>query len=307
MEKTRQEQAILELVTLRDFIRFAVSEFTIAGIYCGHGTDNVWDEAIYLCLHSLHVDSEYLSSFLDARLILSERQAILHLIARRVNERLPAPYLTKQAWFAGLNFYIDDRVLIPRSPVAELIDKQFTPWVNPDKVHRILDIGTGSACIAIACAYAFEDAQVDAVDISEDALAVAAINVQNHHLLERVRLIRSDLFSALVDEKYDLVIANIPYVDKEDMMNLPKEYQHEPELALAAGEDGLRYIYQILLQAREHLTEQGILVGEVGNSAPALEEAFPELSFTWIDFERGGEGVFVISHAELEALTSGEN
>lgn len=301
MDKQELEAAVTELHTLRDMLRWSMSQFNAANIYYGHGTDNAWDEALYLALNALHLPPDVNPAVIEARLTQHERQAIVNLIQRRVTERIPAAYLTQQAWFAGLPFYIDQRVLVPRSPLAELIEKRFAPWISEEQpLQRILDIGTGSGCIAIACAVAIPEAKVDAADISKEALAVAEINVKRHQLEDRVRLIQSDVFSALPGQIYDLITSNPPYVGTEELSQLPREYQHEPKLGLAAGESGLDIVQRILRDAHKHLTPEGLLIVEVGNSETALVECFPNVPFTWLEFERGGGGVFMLTAEQLE-------
>lgn len=289
-----------ELLTLRDFIRWGASEFTAAELFYGHGTDNAWDEAEQLVLHAVHLTPPLDSEWLSARLTRPERERVLANLQRRIQERIPAAYITGKAWFTGLPFQVDERVLVPRSPIAELILKRFEPWlIQP--LQRILDLCTGSGCIGIACAYAFPDAEVQLSDISWDALAVAEENIQLHNLEERVFAIQSDGFANLQGQVFDLIVSNPPYVDAEDMASLPDEYHAEPELGLASGEDGLDFTRQLLAQAADHLTETGLLVVEVGNSWPALAAAYPELPFIWVEFERGGHGVFVLSAQDLRA------
>lgn len=296
------QHAIDELHTLLDWVRWAVSQFNQAGLYYGHGTDNSWDEAVTLVLHALHLPhtmpQQTSDQLFNARLTKAERQEVLALISRRVNERVPLAYLTNEAWFCDLPFYVDERVLVPRSPYAELIKKRFAPWLEHEPVH-IMDLCTGSGCIAIALAYAFEHAQVDAVDISEDALAVAEINVEEHQLNGRVFPIQSDLMSALKGQTYDLIVSNPPYVDAEDMSDLPDEFHHEPELGLAAGDDGLDLVDTILREAPAHLTDNGWLFVEVGNSEVHMTSRYPELKLEWLEFAQGGHGVFAISRQSL--------
>lgn len=289
-----------ELNTIRDFLRYATSRFNAAALYYGHGTDNAWDEAVSLVLHTLHLPHDIHSHILDANLLHEEKLSLMRLINERVEKRIPVPYLTHEAWFAGLSFYVDERVLIPRSPIAELIEKQFSPWVNVDEVHHILDLCTGSACIAIACAKAFPDAQVAAVDISEDALAVAKTNVLRHHVEEQVHLYQSDLFSNLAHKKYDLIVSNPPYVNLEEMAELPAEYLHEPSLGLAAGETGLDVVTQMLRHAANYLTPNGVLIVEVGNSEIALQETYANVPFIWLEFERSDGGVFLLTAKDLQ-------
>lgn len=293
-----QANACAELMTLRDYIRWGVSQFNQAGLFFGHGTENAWDEAEYLVLHGVDLLPPLDDSWLDSRLTQAERERVMALLRRRIDERLPAAYLTGKAWFAGLEFVVDERVLVPRSPIAELIQQGFSPWLLAEPQH-ILDLCTGSGCIGIACAYAFEDAQVDISDISVDALAVATDNIARHRLQDRVSPVASDLFAALPGRRYDLIVSNPPYVDAEDLASMPAEYHAEPALGLGSGLDGLTFTRRLLREAAEHLTDDGVLICEVGNSWVALEEAYPQLPFTWLELERGGHGVFMLTAAQL--------
>ncbi|MBE0509481.1 MAG: 50S ribosomal protein L3 N(5)-glutamine methyltransferase [Chromatiales bacterium] len=296
---TADAEAIRELRSIRDLIRWGMSRFNEAELYFGHGTDNALDEAAYLVMHSLQLPPVMPERYLDCRVTETERARVVAVLQKRIETRLPSPYLTKEAWYGGMPFYVDERVLIPRSPIIELIEAHFEPWVDPDKVWNILDLCTGSGCIAIACATAFPDAQVDAADISTDALEVARINVARHHLQEQVRPVESDLFSALKGRRYDIIVSNPPYVDRQDMDSLPAEFRHEPVLALEAGEDGLDLVFTILYEAMYHLEPHGILIVEVGNSRVALEELLPEVAFLWLEFERGGDGVFLLTAEQV--------
>lgn len=295
----------IELITIRDLIRFATSQFNEAGLYFGHGTDNAWDDASALVFHTLHLPHSLYANTIDTRITKEERVNILDLIDQRIKRRLPVPYLTKEAWFSGLSFYIDERVLIPRSPIAELIEKQFEPWIDAEDVTHILDLCTGSGCIAIACAKAFSNAKVDASDISSDALTVAKINTLRHHVEEQVTLIHSDLFDTLPAAQYDIIVSNPPYVSAAEMSELPDEYQHEPQSGLAAGVDGLDFARRILKDAPAYLSPHGILVVEVGNSEAALADAYPNIPFTWLTFENGGGGVFVLTKEQLVGYNDG--
>jgi ribosomal protein L3 glutamine methyltransferase len=287
-----------DLRSLRDFIRWGASRFNEAGLVFGHGTDNAIDEAVALVLHALHLSSTLHPDWLDGRLTAAERTAVAELLERRIRERKPAAYLTHEARFAGLDFFVDERVLVPRSPIAELIEAGFSPWLSGEPA-RILDLCTGSGCIAIACAYRFPEAEVDATDTSADALAVAAVNRERHHLEHRLRLIEADVYSGLDGAGYDLIVSNPPYVDAADMAVLPAEYRAEPSHGLAAGEDGLDVVRRILAGAAARLSPEGVIIVEVGNSAPALAAAYPQVPFLWLDFERGGDGVFLLNAEEV--------
>jgi len=287
------------LITIKDFIRWGASRFNEANIFFGHGTDNAFDESAYLTLHTLHLPADTPSFYLDGHLTATERDELIRVFKQRVEQRLPAPYITHEAWFAGLPFYVDERVLIPRSPIAELIEQGFAPWIDPDAIKSVLDLCTGSGCIAIASALALPHAQVDAADISDDALAVAQKNVETLDVAGQVQLIKSDLFGALDEKRYDVIVTNPPYVDQPEMDALPAEFRHEPTMALESGDDGLDAIKIILAEAASHLNDGGILIAEVGASQPQLEEAFPELPFTWLEFERGGSGIFLLTKEQL--------
>ncbi|MEA1065587.1 50S ribosomal protein L3 N(5)-glutamine methyltransferase [Erwinia sp. HR93] len=300
MDKIFVDEAVNELHTIQDMLRWAVSRFSAANIWYGHGTDNPWDEAVQLVLPSLYLPLDIPEDMRSARLTPSERHRIVERVIRRVNERIPVAYLTNKAWFCGHEFYVDERVLVPRSPIGELINQHFAGLISGEPRH-ILDMCTGSGCIAIACAYAFPNAEVDAVDISADALAVAEQNIEEHGLLQQVTPIRSDLFRALPQVQYDLIVTNPPYVDAEDMDDLPGEYHFEPELGLAAGRDGLKLARRILACAPDYLSEQGVLICEVGNSMVHLIEQYPQVPFTWLEFEHGGDGVFMLTREQLIA------
>lgn len=285
--------------TPRKLIGWAARQFEESDLYYGHGTDNSYDEAVFMVLRGLDLPLDISDEMLDQTLDVNQKEQIVSLVNQRITTRKPASYLLGEAWFAGMPFYVNENVLIPRSPIAELIPEKFLPWCVYEDVHSILDIGTGSGCIAIACALAFPAAKVDAVDISDSALAVARKNIDHYGLQDRVKLIKSDLFQEIKDRKYDLVITNPPYVDDEDMSALPDEYRYEPVLGLYAGKDGLDVVKRILVSAAEYLTDQGIIIVEVGNSQYALTEHYPDVPFVWLDFEHGGEGVFLLTREEL--------
>lgn len=285
--------------TVEALIRQGAEQFETAGIALGHGTDTYIDEAAELVFFAAGLAHEDAADVYPRVLDLATVESIHALLSRRISERVPAAYLTHRMWFSGLEFYVDERVLVPRSPIAELIETQFSPWIDPDAVDSILDLCTGSGCIAIGCAYAFEQAQVWASDISEDALAVARINVQRHQLEERLALVRSDVWSALGERRFDIIVSNPPYVSEAEMAQLPAEYLSEPSLGLRAGSDGLSIVRRILAQAEAHLTAHGILIIEVGDTEQATVDAYPSVPFTWVEFERGGGGVLLLTAAEV--------
>ena len=293
-------EAIDELVTIGDVLRWGASQFNGAEIFYGHGNDNAWDEAVALALHAINLPADSQASITNARLTRTEREQIIGLFKLRVNDRLPVSYITNCAWFAGMQFYVDDRVLVPRSPIAEMIAESFEPYLQHKPVMRALDLCTGSGCIAIAIAHQFPDAEVDAIDLSLDALDVANINIFDHGVEDRVIPMQSDLLNEVLREKYDLIVSNPPYVDREDMESLPQEFIHEPEMGLAAGFDGLDLVKRILVDSLGCLNDGGILVVEVGNSMIHMQQQFPQIDFTWIEFGNGGHGVFALTKEQLQ-------
>jgi ribosomal protein L3 glutamine methyltransferase len=300
MNPVQINEAVSQLSTTGDWVRWAASRFNEAGLWFGHGTENAWDEAVNLVLTTLHLPPETPANIFHAALTSSEKQEIAQLIQERVETRKPLAYILKQAWFFGKSFYVDERVLIPRSPLAECLEKQFSPWIDPERVSQILDIGAGSACIAIGAALAFPQALVDAVDISMDALSVAAINISRYQLEDRVFLHQSDCFANLPPKKYDIILSNPPYVGEEEFANLPPEYAYEPRSALLAGEDGLDVVRKILVGAKQYLAPGGILVIEVGNTETAFLENFPHFPGVWLDLEQGGQGILLLTEEQLE-------
>ena len=294
------EDVISTLKTIQDYIRWGASQFKQENLFFGHGTDSPLEDAAALVLHVLHQPYDLPFNYLASVLTRDERVDVVKAIERRILERLPTAYITHDALFAGHSFYVDQRVLIPRSPVAELIGQQFAPWINAGSVNRILDLCTGSGCIAIACAYAFPDVAVDAVDISQEALDVAKININKHDLSEQVFPIKSDLFSNLGSARYDIILTNPPYVSHVEWQNLPAEYHAEPKIGFDGGETGLDSVKKILKHALEYLTDDGILIVEVGSSAESLLNAYPKVPFYWLEFERGGDGVFLLTVDQLK-------
>jgi ribosomal protein L3 glutamine methyltransferase len=293
-------QAESQLHTFRDLLRFSVSRFNEAGLFFGHGSSNAYDEAAYLILHTLHLPPDQMETFLDARLTNMEVSQVLGIVKRRALEKIPAAYLTQEAWLGDFSFYVDKRVLIPRSFIAELLREQLSPWVSdPSSVHSVLDLCTGSGCLAILLAHAFENATIDATDISDEALEVANKNVEDYDLNPRVHLLQSDLFGALEGRLYDLIISNPPYVNAESMASLPEEYRHEPRNALASGNDGLEATKEILKRAADYLTNEGMLIVEIGHNRAALEESFPQTPFTWLETSAGDGFVFMLTRDHL--------
>lgn len=292
------QQAIEELQTVNDFLRWGVSRFNGSDVYFGHGTDNPWDECLSLVSFSLNMPPQLNPDILNARLTLSERGAIVDLICQRISTKKPAAYLTNLAYFVDLPFYVNESVLVPRSPIGELIRNKFSGLIDKPAT-KIMDLCTGSGCIAIACAYAFEEAIVDALDISPEALSIADENIHRLGVADRVVPILSDVFSGVGEQQYDLIVSNPPYVDAEDIDDMPEEFHHEPAIGLASGNDGLDITRTILAQAADHLTDDGVLIVEVGNSMIHLQAEFPEVDFNWIEFEFGGLGVFSLTKEQL--------
>lgn len=292
--------ALDELITLRDWLRWAITRFEEAGLCYGHGTDNAWDEAAWLILATLKLPRDRLEPFLDARLTHSERLVLLDRLQQRITRHVPVAYLTQEAWLGSLRFYVDERVIVPRSYFAELLEDGFAPWIeDPDTPLRALDLCTGSGCLAIVMAHVFPNAEIDAIDLSPDALTVARRNIDDYDLADRVHAIESDLFAATKGRRYDLIISNPPYVTTEAMDALPLEYRHEPALALAAGSDGLDVVRRILATAAKHLTPQGVIAIEVGHNRDLVDAAFPELELTWLDTEHAQGKVFLLRRDQL--------
>lgn len=291
-----------ELHTINDFLRFFYTCANKADIYYGHGTDNSWDEVVALVLGILHLEHDINPSLLNAVLTNDEKKELLSAFSLRIEKNIPLPYILKEAFFCDLPFYVDQRVLIPRSPIAELIKNEFQGLIDIDNVHNILDLCTGSGCIGIACAYAFADAHVDVSDISTDARDVCMLNFEKHGLVDDINFYLSDCFDAIPQKKYDIIVSNPPYVSDAEIQTLPKEYHHEPKGALYAPRNGLQIVEKILIQAQNYLSDNGILVVEVGNSEVALCEEYPEIPFTWLEFANGGSGVFLLRGSDLKGI-----
>lgn len=289
-----------ELFTIRDWLRFAVSQFESSDIFYGHGTDNAYDEAVWLVMSALHLPMDTLNNFFDARLTMQERNKLASLLEQRISQHTPTAYLVKEAWLQGLKFYVDERVLIPRSFIAELLNDDLSPWIEfPELIESAADICTGSGCLGILLASAFPNAAVDVVDISADALDVANINIANYGLEQQVSAIQSDMFSALHGKKYDVIISNPPYVAAPAMATLPAEYRNEPQIALGSGTDGLDHTHTLLREAAHYLNDNGILIVEIGHNREALEAAYPNMVFTWLEVSSGNEFVFLVTKAQL--------
>ena len=289
-----------ELFTIRDWLRFTVSRFEEAGIFFGHGTDNAYDEAVWLIMSTLHLPHDTLNNFLDAVITETERKKLAHLIERRITDRTPTAYLLREAWLKGYKFYVDERVIVPRSFIAELLEDALSPWIEyAEMVESAADICTGSGCLGVLLADAFPNAEIDVVDISPDAIAVSNINIANYGLQDRVHAVQSDMFAALQGKTYDLIISNPPYVDEPSMAQLPQEYRNEPQIALGSGVAGLDHTHTLLREAPKHLNDGGLLVVEIGHNRDALLEAYPDLPFTWLEVESGNEFVFLLTKEQL--------
>lgn len=300
LEDIAQSPVEQDLKSILDMMRWAYSYFNASDLYYGHGHDNAWDEANQLVLSALALPVDVPESLYASRLTYVEKNRIVEMVKERLGLRKPVAYLTNSAWFCGLEFYVDERVIVPRSPIGELIQQGLTGILRTEP-HRILDMCTGSGCIAIACAERFPNAEIDAVDLSIDALNVAEINIERHNVAHKVFPLQSDLFNQLPQDKYDLIITNPPYVDEEDLADMPEEFHHEPEMALGSGSDGLDITKRILAQAADYLSDNGVLVCEVGNSMVHLIEQFPSMPFNWLEFKNGGLGVFSLTRDQLVA------
>jgi ribosomal protein L3 glutamine methyltransferase len=297
---TAEADVITALKTIRDYIRWGASQISESNVFLGHGIATPLHESASLVLHAIFQPYNLDECYFGAVLTVEERKKVVQIFNRRINERKPVAYLTNEAIFANLSFYVDERVLVPRSPIAELIEQRFDPWVDEEQVFNLLDLCTGSACIAIACAYAFPEAQIDAVELSDDAIDVAKINVEKHGLTEQLNLIKSDLFNQVPKTKYDVIVSNPPYVAIQEWEELPAEYHNEPEMGFTGGVSGLDLVMRILVDANDYLSGQGVLIVEVGSSAETLQQLFPEIPFYWLEFERGGDGIFLLTAGQVQ-------
>lgn len=299
-------QSIEDLATIRDWLRYAVSQFETSDIFYGHGTNNSYDEAVWLIMSGLHLPTETLGNFLDATITKDERKHLAYLIEQRTTKHTPTAYLVREAWLHDFKFYVDERVLIPRSFIAELLlDDSLSPWIEfPEMVQSAADICTGSGCLGVLLAHTYPSATVDVVDISPDAIAVSNINIANYGLEAQITAIQSDMFSALTGKKYDVIISNPPYVDAPSMAQLPNEYRNEPQLALGSGNDGLDHTHTILREAAKYLSDEGVLVVEIGHNRDALLDAYPEIPFVWLDTSGGDQFVFLLTKQDLIAQTN---
>ncbi|MFW5431759.1 MAG: 50S ribosomal protein L3 N(5)-glutamine methyltransferase [Methylophilaceae bacterium] len=297
-------QLVEELATVRDWIRYAVSQFEASDIFYGHGTNNSYDEAVWLIMSGLHLPTETLENFLDASITKDECKHLAYLIEQRVTKHIPTAYLVREAWLHDFKFYVDERVIVPRSFIAELLlDDSLTPWVEfPEMVESAVDICTGSGCLGVLLAHAYPNAAVDVVDISPDAIAVSNINIANYGLEQQITAVQSDLFTALKGKTYDLIISNPPYVDAPSMAQLPTEYRNEPQLALGSGKDGLDHTHTLLREAANYLTDEGVLIVEIGHNRDTLLDAYPSVAFTWLEVAAGNQFVFLLSKAQLQTI-----
>ncbi len=297
-------QETTELLTIRDWLRFAVSQFEASDIFYGHGTDNSYDEAVWLVMGALHLPHDTLNNFLDAKLTNSERNKLASFIEQRITKHTPTAYLLKESWLQGFKFFVDERVLIPRSFIGELlVNDGLQPWIEfPELINSAADICTGSGCLGVLLADAYPEASVDVIDISQDAIDVCNINIKNYGLEDRITAIKSDMFSQLKGKQYDLIISNPPYVDAPSMAALPAEYRNEPQLALGSGDAGLDHTHTILREAANHLTDEGVLIVEIGHNRDALLEAYPDLPFTWLEVSSGDEFVFLLTRDQLQSI-----
>jgi ribosomal protein L3 glutamine methyltransferase len=294
---------IKELITIRDWLRFTVSQFEASNIFFGHGTNNSYDEAVWLVMSALHLPHESLDNFLDATITENERKHLAHLVEQRITKHIPTAYLLQEAWLQGFKFYVDKRVIVPRSFIAELLQESLSPWIEyPEMVESAVDICTGSGCLGVLLAHAFPNTSVDIVDLSSDAIAVSNINIANYGLEDQITAIQSDMFTALKGKTYDLIISNPPYVDAASMRQLPAEYRNEPQLALGSGNDGLDHTHTLLKEAAQYLNDGGFLVGEIGHNRDALLAAYPHLAFTWLEVSVGNEFVFLLSKEQLISI-----